>query len=337
MEGYHHLTYEERVRIETLLGESRNAAQIALRLGCHRSTVRRELQRNGNADGSYRAASAHQRAGRRPRGRPPAKIRPPTLAEPQGNATWQFVREKLCDEHWSPQLIAGRLGLRQPQAAVCMETIYRFIYHPAQLPARWWRHLLRQRAARRKRSGRATLRAQSKRGPSIDLRCAAANTRSAFGHWEADLLCFARQLGVILHVVERRSRFRFALILPGKHAQPLALKLIAAFDALPAVLRDTLTMDNGSEFAAWRLLYDEFHIECYFCHPYAAWQKGTLEALNGVLRRYLPRDTDLRTLDQEELTDICEELNDRPMRVLGFRTPREVLHSELGISVALHL
>jgi hypothetical protein len=95
-----------------------------------------------------------------------------------------------------------------------------------------------------------------------------------------------------------------------------------------------LVLQRAAEQGARHL---ELGMDCYFCDPYAAWQKGTLEALNGVLRRYLPRSTDLNTLDQEELTDICEELNDRPMKVLGFHTPREMLHSELGLVVALHL
>ena len=96
-------------------------------------------------------------------------------------------------------------------------------------------------------------------------------------------------------------------------------------------------MDNGSEFALWPVLLKELGMPVYFCAPYAAWQKGSLESLNRMLRRYLPRSSDLSTLDQNELTDICEELNDRPMAVPGYRTPHEVLHSALGLSVALHL
>lgn len=337
MQGYQQISPDERVRISHMLEEGATAAEIAVRLDRHRSTICREKKRNGNVDGSYHAPSAQQRARGRPRGRPPSKIRPPSLSEPQGSPEWQFVYEKLVDEHYSPELIAGRLALVHADRTVCMETVYRFIYHPAQRTAKLWQHLHCQRATRRKRGHRAAIRAKSKRGPSIELRSQAANVRSAAGHWEADLLCFAKQNGVVLHVVDRRFRFRFALKLESKHSKPLARKLCAAFESFPSILRDTLTMDNGSEFADWAVLKQELGMDCYFCDPYAAWQKGTLEALNGVLRRYLPRSTDLNTLDQEELTDICEELNDRPMKVLGYRTPREVLHSELGLVVALHL
>ena len=337
MEGYQQIRQEERIRIGHMREEGATSAAIAERLGRHRSTVCRELRRNGNVDGSYHAVSAQQRVRGRPRGRPPAKIRPPSLNEPQGSPEWRFVQEKLVDEHLSPELIAGRLALLSPARAVCLETVYRFIYHPTQRGEKLWQHLHRQRASRRKRGHHAAVRAKSKRGPSIALRSQAANERSAAGHWEADLLCFAGQSGAVLQVVERKYRFRFALKLGSKHSKPLISKLIAAFNSLPSILRETLTMDNGSEFAEWALLRQELGMDCYFCDPYAAWQKGTLEALNGVLRRYLPRSTDLNTLDQEELTDICEELNNRPMKVLGFHTPREMLHSELGLSVALHL
>jgi IS30 family transposase len=184
---------------------------------------------------------------------------------------------------------------------------------------------------------RAQLRSQWRRGPGLERRPAAAAARSAVGHWEGDLLCFSQPGTVILHVVERLSRFRFALKLAGKNAAELMRQLTRAFRQLPSVLRETLTVDNGSEFAEWPQLLEELGMPNYFCAPYAAWQKGTLESLNRLLRRFLPRQTNLSMLDQEELTDICEELNDRPLAVLGYRTPREVLHSELGLTVALHL
>lgn len=337
MKGYQQIRQDERIRISHMREEGATAAAIAARLGRHRGTICRELRRNGNADGSYLASSARQRVRGRQRGRPPSKLRPPSLNEPQGSPAWQFVQAKLVDEHYSPELIAGRLALVLPDQTVCMESVYRFIYHPAQRKEKLWQHLHCQRAARRPRGSRAAIRAKAKRGPSIALRSQEANERSAAGHWEADLLCFAKQTGAVMQVVERKYRFRFAIKLDSKHSKPLATKLVAAFDTFPSILRETLTMDNGSEFADWAQLKQELGMDCYFCDPYAAWQKGTLEALNGILRRYLPRSTDLKTLDQEELTDICEELNDRPMKVLGFHTPREMLHSDLGLSVALHL
>jgi len=335
--GYQQLSRDERLRIEHMLEERCGRRQIARRLKRSPSTICRELKRNGNADGSYRAASAHSRARAAPRGRPKGKIRPPALEEPRGNALFRFVLRHLEHDHWSPQLIAGRLKRLRRVGRVSHETIYRFIYHPCQQEQRLWEHLFEQRRSRRRRSARAELRQSWRRGPGIELRPAAANERSAAGHWEADLVCFSRPGPVILHSVDRLSRFRFALKLAGKAAEGLMQQLIAAFRRLPNVLCESLTVDNGSEFAHWPRLLDELGMPTYFCAPYCAWQKGSLESLNRLLRRYLPRHTDLDGLDQESLTDICEELNDRPMAVLNYRTPREVLHSELGLTVALHL
>jgi IS30 family transposase len=337
MRGYQQLSRDERVRIAHMVEEGGSLRGMARRLNRAASTIGRELKRNRNADGSYRAVSAHSRARAAPRGRPPGKIRPPSLEEPRGNALFRFVLRHLENDHWSPQLIAGRLKRHRPADAVSHETIYRFIYHPRQRRQRLWQHLAEQRAMRRRRSLRSEVRAQARRGPGIELRPGAANARLQAGHWEADLLCFSKPGAVILHAVERLSRFRFALLLPGKAASELMQQLISAFRHLPSVLHETLTVDNGSEFAQWPMLLTELGMPTYFCAPYCAWQKGTLESLNRMLRRYLPRHTDLEGLDQEDLTDICEELNDRPMAVLAYRTPREMLHSELGLSVALHL
>jgi len=337
MRGYQQFSRDERVKLEQWRAEQVSGRQIARRLGRQPSSVSRELRRNGSAAGSYQAASAQQRAQQRPRGQPRCLIRPPSAAEPQGSPQWQFFQEQLVQGDLSPQLLAGRFRLEQPGLSLSGETVYRYIYHPRQREQRLWRLLHRQHARRRKRSARAQVRAAATRGPGIRLRPAAAAARREVGHWEGDLLCFSRPGAVVLHLVERLSRFRFALKLAGKHSAGLMQRLSAALRSLPSILRETLTVDNGSEFACWPRLREELGMAVYFCDPYAAWQKGTLEALNGVLRRYLPRSTDLRLVEQEELTEICEGLNDRPMAVLGYRTPREVLHSELGLTVALHV
>jgi IS30 family transposase len=289
---------------------------------------------------TYSVDRAQILAESRPRGRPRLSIRPPTLAEPRGSPAFRCVLTRLEDEHWSPQLIAGRMRVEGFEQRVCAETIYRFVYAQAKrggLHRGLCEHLYTRRKQRRPRGRMAQAAASSRRGPGIELRPAAADSRGECGHWEADLLCFSRPGAVILCLLERRTRLRFAILLPDKRAEGLMRALIRAFDALPSILRGTLTTDNGSEFAAWPLLKAELGMQTYFCAPYCAWQKGSLESLNRMYRRYLPRKTDLQGLDQDELNDICEELNNRPMAVLGYRSPAEALYSDLGLSVALHL
>jgi IS30 family transposase len=138
---------------------------------------------------------------------------------------------------------------------------------------------------------------------------------------------------VIVHLVERVSRYGLALLLPGKDALPLSAAVWQRLKELPPGLRRSLSCDRGTEFSKLR----NCKLKVYACNPYSAWEKGSVENQNGLLRRYLPRRTDLSTLSQDQLSDIRAELNNRPMKVLGYQTPREVLSSQLQLSVALHL
>jgi len=334
MEGYHHLSRDERTRIEILREEGYNTREIANRLDRPPSTIYREIRRNGNADCSYHAVSAQQRARQRIRGRPPRTIVAPCWEIPQGSRAWQYFWQKL-QQGWSPELIAARYRRKHPGATLSHETIYRFIYAEGNRGERLWQYLVAQRSRRRPRSSRSKLRSATSPRPNIAQRPVAANERTEIGHWEADLVCF-RTPGVILHVVERKTRFGLALKLLSKHAGALMERLIAAFSRLPAILRESVTFDNGSEFFAYEQLKEQLGMDSYFCDAYASWQKGTVENQNRALRRYLPRRTDLSHLGEDELVDIREELNDRPMKCLGFLSPREMLFSLTGLSVALH-
>jgi len=242
---------------------------------------------------------------------------------------------KGFDSGWSPELIVGRYRLLNPGATLCHETIYRFIYARDQRSERLWLNLVRRHGKRRKRGARFAARMMIPGRTCIEERPVEANQRSEVGHWEGDLMCFSKPGAVVLHVVERCTRSGIALKLASKQAAALMERLTTALTVLPSILRETITFDNGKEFSAHGML-EELGMSTYFCRPYASWEKGTVENANGVLRRYLPRNTDLSGLDQEELTDLREEMNDRPMKCLGYKTPPEMLFSLTGLSVALH-
>jgi IS30 family transposase len=336
MEGYHQLGLDERIRIECLYGEGGSARKIAGKLGRHPSTISRELKRNCNANRTYQASSAQRRARQRIRGRPAKAIVPPCRERPHGSREWQFTWEKL-QQGWSPEIIAARYRREHFGSTLCHETVYRFIYAASNRREQSWKYLAAQRPRRCPRSRRARQRSAGSPRPGIAQRPAAANERREPGHWEADLMCFRKPGAVLLHVVDRATRFGLAMKLAGKHAGDLMSRLIAAFSGLPAILRETVTFDNGSEFFAYQQLKEQLGMDSYFCDAYASWQKGTVENQNRALRRYLPRWTDLNGLAEDELVDIREELNDRPMKCLGWLTPREMLFSLTGLSVALHL
>jgi IS30 family transposase len=330
VEGYRQLGSEQRIWIEALLGAGYSGSQIAQRLGCHRSTISRELRRNGSGAG-YGAATAQQRAGARVRGRPACRVELPGPGCPRGNGLWRFVWRGLsCG--WSPELIAGRWRLEHPGSRLHHETLYRCIYGRAR-QQRLWEWLPQRRRQRRRRSARRVPRPLWSWARPLTDRPPAVQLRQVPGHWEVDLLCFAAPGAVILHAVERASRYGLCLLLPGKDSTGLAAALGARVAAWPRRLLRSLTCDRGTEFTELHRLGRTV----YACRPYAAWEKGTVEQQNGVLRRYLPRSTVLATLEQQELDDIRNELNDRPMKSLAFRTPRETLSSLLRRPVALHL
>ena len=342
MGAYHHVSRDERAQIEVLWRPGVSIREVARRLGRAPSTISRELRRNGERGAPYAAPGAERLRRQRARGRPPRRIVAPEGLAQQGNAAFTWMAQGL-QAGWTPQQISGRLALLRPGWTLSHETIYRYIYATAGgsrlAPTgvdEWWTYLPQKRRARRAQSRLARAK-RRERGVSIEQRNASVLRRLEPGDWEGDLLGFANPRGALLVLVERRSRFRLALLLPDKTAASVAAALKRAILALPRVPWRSITLDNGAEFARWRAVSEATGVPFYFCHPYAAWEKGTVESLHRFLRRYLPRHTNLNTLKQAELTDICEELNDRPMKCLGYRTPREVLHSELGLRVALHL
>lgn len=204
MGRYHQLTGDERVRIETLLDEGRSLRYIAGKLGRSPSTLSRELERNSGTV-KYTATGARWRVRQRPRGRPGKLLRPPSVDEPQGSPEWGALRDGL-DAGWSPEQIAGVWRKEHSDSRLHHETLYRFIYCPAQRPERLQQYLPQQRQTRRKRStgrGKQPLwdwaQPLSSRPPEVEQ-------RQVPGHWEIDLLCFSVQGAVLLHMVERASR-----------------------------------------------------------------------------------------------------------------------------------
>lgn len=328
---YHHLKEKERIWIEVLLAEGYGTREIARRLSRSASTVSREVRRGTWVLKGYTARHAQWAADERTkkRGKPP-----PRLAA--GSPELAFVLEKLR-EGWSPFLIAGRYRLLHRGSRLCAETIYRYIYARKLKQLRLWDYLPQHRARRRKRGPGRNRRSRIPHRVGIEERPPSANDRTELGHMECDLVCFSTGSGAICHLVERKSRYGIALKLPDKSAEATRLALMRRLRRLPRGMVRSLTFDNGLEFSQHYILRENLGLATYFCHPYSSWEKGAVEYQNSRLRRYLPRNTDLNQLPQSELNDIRNELNNRPMAVLGFKTPKEVLRCELTRSVALHL
>lgn len=324
--SHRHLSSEERFAIEQLLLYGCGYREIGRRLKRHRSTIQREVARNGprhagdvyNGERAGRLARERRCRRRHRRRRDHAPLR-------------DYVHRGLRLD-WSPEQIAGRLRRdhpRSPRMRIAHETIYRWVYRDAADGGELHTHLRRRHRKRRKQGRYGTGRGLIPGRVSIHDRPAVAGTRRRHGDWEGDLVEGKRGTGGVVTLVERRSRFIAAARLPGKSAGPVADRIVELLQPLPRRWRRTLTLDNGKEFAAFRRIEDDTGIAVYFADPYAAWQRGANENGNGLLRQYLPKGVDMKTVSDARLASALETINHRPRKCLAYRTPVEVLKASL--------
>lgn len=326
---YSQLSAEERGAIMVMKAEGSSMRRIAARLERSPSTISRELRRNGYRSptqrnrlgrplicGGYDAARAGRRALYwRSRSRRTRKL-------DFAGALWKRVHEHLT-LGWSPEQIAGRLG------GVSHQTIYTAIYAmPRGTLRRELTMLLRQhRAEQRPRQRSAEKRGKMKDLLSIHLRPPEANERLLPGHWEGDLLIGSRNRSAVGTLVDRRTLFVMLAKMENSTAQAALEGFSAAFGPLPEDLRKTLTYDQGKEMALHAQLAERTGLTIYFADPRSPWQRGINENTNGLLRQYLPKNADLSVHSQRDLDQIAWQLNTRPRKSLGFRTPAEVFFS----------
>lgn len=250
------------------------------------------------------------------------------------NPTLQaYVRKKL-QLGWSPEQIMGRLPLDypdNPEMRVSHEPIYRFIYGSEQAEEKLWEYLPRKQKKRRKQHGRSVHRSRIPDRVSIHERPEAASDRSEFGHWEGDSVEGQRAIGNGIHTeVERLSRKLLARKVGRIASLETAQAQLRMFRKLPDGARRSTTLDNGRENHQHGKLRRKLGMQAYFADPYSSWQRGTNENTNGLLRRYLPKRTDFTNLTQDELNDIVEEINNRPRKVLGYKTANEVYSEQIA-------
>jgi transposase, IS30 family len=320
-----YLSREERYEIARLREAGLGIRQVAVRLGRSPSTVSRELSRNRDGrTGGYQPERAHRLAWDRQRRPKPSRLaRDPVLrAEVQ----------KLLDRRFSPEQASGRLTVEHPgdpAMRVSHESIYQsiYVYPRGGLKRELQVHLRSGRHARR-RSGRG----QETRGKivaavPIGQRPAEAQGRLVPGHHEGDLIMgSAASNSAVGTIVERTTGYLTLLHLPDGHrAGAVADAIIDRMTALPAWFTQTLTWDRGKELAQHQRITEHTGIQIYFADPYAPWQRGSNENINGLLREYLPKGTDLSVYTATQLQAIADELNNRPRKRFGWHTPHEQL------------
>ena len=343
-EVYSHLSEEERQVIQIEVGNGTGVRKMARLLGRNPSGISREIRRNmwfpSNESESCRpcrpkrlktgpwtggcciAVPAQRKADRRR-----AKPRKPYRLS--CGRLWARVAE-WPGRGRSLLLISGRLRVLFPDDPImraCPETVYRWIYSSKPRRARWARCLPRGHRRRRKRMGRKASRFPIPGRVSISRRPPEADDRSGFGHWEADGVI---GVGCDLHTeVERKTRCLMASVVPDKTAGERVGTQLAMFSPLPAAARIGVTHGNGTEFARRIRLRDELGMDTYFADPYSSWHRGSNENRNGIIRRCLPKRTIIEPGMARGLQEIVDETDNRPMRVLGHRTPAEAFADEL--------
>jgi len=313
--AYTQLTQEQRYQIQALLKMEHSQTEIAEVLGTHRSTISREVKRNLGKRG-YRPQQAHQFALNR---RKKTKL---TI----GVETWALVEEKILED-WSPEQITGRL--KEIGVSISHEHIYQYVYADKRAGGELWTHLRCQKK-RRKRAGGRDRRGQIPGRVSIEQRPAVVEERTRLGDWEGDTIIGHGHKGALLTLVDRKSGYTLIGRLTKREAQQVVDRSAELLSLMPYV--ETLTVDNGKEFAGHAKIKDQTGADVYFAHPYASWERGTNENTNGLIRQYLPKKRRLDDVEEHQIVEIMRKLNNRPRKRLAFKTPHEVFFEE---SVAL--
>ena len=323
---YKQLSQEEREHIANLLSEGFSLGDIAKAVGRDKSTISRELARNSAPERQrYTPCRAHARACER-------KTKANKHERLKNNFIRQYARDGL-EQGWSPEQISGRLRIDHPGHSINHEAIYQYIYHP-QNSHRLEMITLLRRAHKKRRNkgiGRKVRKTKIPNRISIDARPKSVESRRQYGHWEGDSLISRKSKAAINTLTERKSRLVLISKLSRKTAAETNRAVVNRLRRLPAQGRQTLTLDNGTENAKHEQLSARIGIKCYFAHPYASWERGTNENINGLIRWYLPKGTDFSKIAPEQIARIEYLLNSRPRKCLGYKTPLEVAASSVAL------
>ena len=314
--NYTHLTRDERYQIAILRKAGHKQTDIARLMNRHPSTICRELRRNRGQRG-YRPKQAQALS--------EARIRACSNGPRIPDETWAVV-DVWLGELWSPEQIAGRLDERG-LPSVSHEAIYRRIYADKRNGGTLHR-ALRCQKARRKRYGGRERRGTIPNQVSIEQRPAMVGTRERFGDWEADLVIGAGHHQALVTINERKSRYALIGHVPKKTAQAVSEVMVSLLMPYAACVH-TLTTDNGKEFAQHERIASELGANFFFAHPYASWERGANENMNGLIRQFFPKGMSFDSITTEDITFAVDKLNHRPRKCLGFRTPHEVFMAQL--------
>jgi len=312
---YSHLNLAEREEIAIGLEKGLKQCEIAELLKRNPSTISREIKRNTFILPyvKYRANAAQRRADFRNK-----------LSHQRQRIPNKRLKRFICKylrEGYSPEIIAVLALRKNERWKTNYETIYQWIYKDRKdlIP-----YLTRSHRIRRKRSTGKQKRGKIPNRVMIEKRPEYINLRSKIGHWEIDTAISRMSKAAIMVLVERRTRYVIIKKLQGKTAFHMHLATVNSFKTLPAKVRKSITYDNGLENALHEYTNKVLGTKSYFCNPYHSWEKGTVENIIGIIRRFYPKKTDWKNVSQWDLNKVARYINNRPMKLLDFNTPYQV-------------
>ena len=312
---YKHLTQIERYQIHALKRQGTALACIAAELMRSPCTISRELKRNACPQG-YRPAQAHKAA----RARQTQRRNAHEFNLQQWSHVETYLRLDL-----SPQQVSGRL-LLEHALLISHECIYQHIYQDKAQGGDLLGLLRCQKVRKKRYASGQERRGMLKNRVSIEQRPAVVDKRSRIGDWEGDTVIGKGHQGVLVTLVERKSRYTLAAQLDSRHSNKVTQAIIELLGPHKQQCQ-TLTFDNGKEFAEHEFIAKCLDAKAYFAHPYCSWERGLNENHNGLLRQYFPKATNLLKVTQDEVNDAVYKMNHRPRKCLGYRTPHEVFYA----------
>ena len=332
--NYQHLTIEEREVIQLMLWQKQSIRTIAKELKRSPSSIAREIDRNKPPERRvYTPRLAQERAitNRSKRGER-------KLIKSHVLRDYTIAHLKLG---WTPEQIAGK-SKEDVGVSISYEAIYQYIY--AQIHRNGYgyarpgcedlRPYLARRKKRRTQKGmRTSYRIEKGPLPSIDDRPKEVEFRMEVGHYEDDLIVSKQSKYALKTVNERVSGVVFIEKVKNKTISESNRAVTKRLKTIPPEYRKTLTRDRGSENLGHVELETEVEIKCYFAHAYHSWERGSNENLNGLIRRFLPKGTDFRTVSAEQIKRIEYLINSRPRKRLGWKTPYEVFYEKTGVAL----
>ena len=322
--NYKQLIDSQRYQIEAYLKANYSITQIAKELGVHKSTISRELKRNSKKR-SYHAKYAQ------------------TISDERRKEAYKhsvfdinmkrYIDDKLINHQWSPEQIKGRCDF-EGITMVSVERIYQYIYENQAQNGTLYLHLRTARRYRKKRLNRKHQRGQIPNRVMINQRPEIVNTKQRFGDWEVDTIIGKNHKTAILTATERKSQFELMVKTNGTKAASITKQMINLLVPFKAFVK-TITSDNGKEFTNHQIIAEKLQTDFYFADPYSPWQRGLNEYNNKLIRQYLPKKTDFNLISNKTINMIISKLNNRPRKLLGYKTPNEVFLANFKQSVAL--